>query len=48
MLPTVNGEEAGDTISKLDVHKCMEPGGMQPALLEADGQCHCKATHCHV
>ena len=37
MLPTVNEKEARDTISELDVHKCVEPDGMQPALLERAG-----------
>lgn len=48
VLPTVNGKEARDAVSKLDVPKCLEPDGMQPALLERTGQCHRKATHCCV
>lgn len=48
VLPTVNGKEARDAVSKLYLLKCMEPDGMQPALLERTGQCHCKATRCRV
>lgn len=48
MLPTVDGKEAREAISKLDVHKCVEPDGKQPAQLEGAGQCLCKATLCHV
>lgn len=44
MSPTVDGKEARDSTGKLDVHKCVEPDGMQPAQPEATGQCHCKAT----